>query len=187
MLTKRVLEGLLVVSVMLASTLLPGCGKTGKKNVTESQIAIGTFDSRAVKLACDHSKSFADRINAQRQAGLQNATPEQIQQWTIDQRQREFRQGFGTGDVSEYLDLIRDEIPRIAQKAGIKVIVSAWDIEYQDPQVQFVDVTDAFIQPFNPTQETLEVIQDVLNVSPYSERQIQQLEMRGDEGWPSKR
>jgi len=177
MTAKRTLTSVLVGSVMLAGSVLPGVGETAEKAEKTSPVVVGTFDSRAVKIAYDHAV-LAGRIQSieAAEAADANATPEQIKQRTIDRRKREFRQGFGTGDVSEYLDLIRDEIPKIAQKAGVDVIVSKWDIEYHGPNVTFVDVTEALIQPFKPTEERIKIIRDVMAKPPLTEKQIRELE-----------
>ena len=179
MTAKRTLTSVLVGSVMLAGSVLPGVGETAEKAEKTSPVVVGTFDSRAVKIAYDHAV-LAGRV-PDVEADDPNATPEQIKQRTIDRRKREFRQGFGTGDVSEYLDLIRDEIPKIAQKAGVDVIVSKWAIEYHDPNVILVDVTEALIQPFEPTEEDLEIIHDVMAAPAGSEKEIRELEESGKE------
>jgi hypothetical protein len=93
----------------------------------------------------------------------------------------EFRQGFGTGDVSEYLEQIRDDIPKIAQKMGVDVIVSKWDIEYHDPKARFVDVTEALIQPFKPTEERMKMIRGLMGKPPVSEKEIREREVSGKE------
>jgi len=175
--TKRIARGVLVLSVMLAGIALFGAGETEEKTEKASNVVVGTFDSRAVKLACGRA-IIEGRIDAVPEMADATATPEQIRQRTIERRKIEFRQGFGTGDVSEYLDLVRDEIPKIAQEAGVDVIVSKWDIEYHSPVVVFVDVTEVLIQPFNPTEETLEIIKEVRAVPPLSEKEIREREKR---------
>ena len=73
---------------------------------------------------------------------------------------------------------IRDDIPEIAKKAGVDVIVSKWDIEYHGPKVKFVDVTEALIQPFGPTEERIKIIRDVMAKPPLSEKEIREREKR---------
>jgi len=163
MTAKRILPGALVAGVMLAGSVLLGIGAKEEKTEKLSQVIIGTFDSRAVMLA------YGSASRAGRMPHIEVSKP------------IAFRQGFGKGDVSEYLDHIRDEIPKIAQKTGVDVIVSKWAIEYHDPNVILVDVTEALIQPFEPTEEDLEIIHDVMAAPVGSEKEIRELEESGKE------
>jgi hypothetical protein len=154
---------MVALSVMLVGSMLLGAGEKEQKTRKPSKVIIGTYDSRAVKLAYD-SATFAGLMPDLR-------VPKAI----------EFRQGFGTGDVSEYLDQIRDESPRISQNLGVDVIVSKWDIEYHDPNVAFVNVTEALIQPFKPTEERMKIIRALIRKPPISEKEIRQREAIGKE------
>jgi hypothetical protein len=182
MTAKRILIGVLVLGVMLWGSLPLGFGEKEEKTEKASQVIVGTFDSRAVMMAYSHA------VRAGRMPSIEaaetsdpNATPQQIKQRSIDRRRREFRQGFGMGDVSEYLDLIRDQIPKIAQKTGVDIIVSKWDIEYYDPKVKFLDVTEVLIQPFEPSKERLKIIQDVRKAPPASDKEIRKFFESGKE------
>ncbi len=163
MTAKRILTSVLILSVILAGSMLLGDEEKKEKTDKASQVIVGTFDSRAVKLAYD-TAAMAGRMPAVE-------VPKAI----------EFRQGFGKGDVSEYLDLIRDEIPKIAQKTGVDVIVSKWDIEYHDPNVKFVDATEALIQPFKPSEERIKIIRDAIAKPPATEKEIREFEKSGKE------
>ena len=76
------------------------------------------------------------------------------------------KQGFGTWSVDNILDNIKGKIPKIAKQADVDVIVSKWDIVYQRSGVEFVDVTDLMVQPFDPDESTLKTIQEVLKRAP---------------------
>ena len=69
-------------------------------------------------------------------------------------------QGFSTASVSEYLEHIKDKIPAIAKQAGVDVIVSKWDLAYQSPDAEFVDVTDLMVKPFNPSEKVLKMVEE---------------------------
>ena len=160
---KRILTGVLVLFVMTAGSVLFGVGEKEEKSEKTSQVIVGTFASRAVKLAYDTAAM----------AGMMPA---------LDvPKPMAFRQGFGKGDVSEYLDLIREEIPKIAKEAGVDLIVSKWDIEYHDPNVKLVDITEALIQPFKPTEERMKIIRDLKKNPPATEKEIRELEKSGRE------
>ena len=161
--TRITITGMLVLGVLAGSMLL-GAGAKEQKTEKSSKVIIGTFDSRAVTLA------YGSGVKA----GLVPHIPVS--------KPIAFRQGFGTGDVSEYLDQIRKEIPKIARKTGVDVIVSKWDIEYHDPKaVTLVDVTEELIQTFKPTKERMKIIRDVMAKPPASEKKIRALEASGRE------
>ena len=180
MTAKRILTGVLVLSVMLGWSLLIGVEETVKKTEKAQQVIVGTFDSRAVTLVFGDSpfRSKYERMNPETVAPPAKATPQEVERWKINRRKIEFRQGFGRGDVSEYLDFIKDQIPKIAQETGVDVIVSKWDIVYQNPKVKFVDVTEALIQPFKPTDERLKIIRDVMAVPAATEKEIREREKK---------
>ena len=165
MTTKRILIVVMLLSALLGASLLLGVGEKEKTTEMPSQVVIiGTFDSRAIALA------YGSAHRAGRMPFLQYPKP------------IEFRQGFGTGDVSEQLDQIRDQIPKIAQKTGVDVIVSKWDIEYHDPNaVTLVDVTELLIQLFGPTKEEIKIIHDVMAAPPVPEKEIREREASGRE------
>lgn len=168
MTAKRILTCLLIIIVVLTGRMLLGFGESAEKQPAQktqkpSPVIVGTFDSRAVMFA------YGSASRAGRMPHIEVSKP------------IEFRQGFGKGDVSEYLDYIRDEIPKIAKKAGVDVIVSKWAVEYHDPNAIFVDVTEALIQPFEPSKEALEMIKDLKKTPPGSEKQIRELEQSGKE------
>ena len=164
MTVQKILIGILVLSVLLGGSLLLGIGDKEEKTEKPSKVIIGTFDSRAIALA------YGSAHRAGRMPFLRYPKP------------IEFRQGFGTGDVSEQLDQIRDQIPNIAQKTGVDVIVSKWDIEYHDPNaVTLVDVIEALIQLFGPTKEEIKIIHDVMAAPPVPEKEIREREASGRE------
>jgi hypothetical protein len=61
------------------------------------------------------------------------------------------KQGFSTYSVYNILEIIKEQIPVVAAQANVYVIVSKWDIIYQLPGIEFIDVTEmaaySFCQP----------------------------------------
>ena len=177
---KKTLACVLVSSVVLTSPMLRGTANKTEKTGKASQVIVGTFDSRAVALAFGASPfhSTYQRMNPETVAPPANATPQEVEQWKISRRKVEFRQGFGRGDVSEYLDFIRDQMPKIAQETGVDVIVSKWEIVYNNPKVKFVDVTEALIQPFKPADANLKIIRDVMKTPAATGKEIRKREIK---------
>lgn len=71
------------------------------------------------------------------------------------------KQGFGTWPVDNILEEIEDAIPDIAERAGVGVIVSKWNVVYQKPGVELVDITDFMVEPFHPNEATMKVLAEI--------------------------
>jgi len=148
-----------------------GAGQSEEKTSGEN-LRVGTFDSRAVAIAHVRSAEFARHLKALRAkyekakaAGDEKRVKELEAQGPAGQ-EMVHKQGFGTWPVDNILDKIKGKIPKIAKQADVDVIVSKWDVVYQRPGVEFVDVTDLMVQPFDPDESTLKVIQEVLKRAP---------------------
>ena len=84
-------------------------------------------------------------------------------------------QGFGTASVKKYLDVVKDKLPAIAKEAHVDFIVSKWDVVYQDPAVEAVDVTEDIVKAFEPNAQTLKSIQDLIKHPPIAEEEIRKI------------
>jgi hypothetical protein len=140
----------------------------------KAKICVGTFDSRAVAVAHTRTESFGqavqklmDEYKKAEKAGDQQKMKELKAEGKAGQ-ERVHQQGFGTASVANILAEIKDQLPEIAKKAGVDVIVSKWDITYQSPSAEFVDVTDEIIKPFKPNEKTLKIIEDLRKRPPVS-------------------
>ena len=139
-------------------------------------VVVGTFDSRAVLFAYVGSDEFNDYLSAQkadvgrvleraRAAGDKalvvklDALGPTMQKWIHEQ-------GFGTAPVDHIIAKIEDELPGIAKQAGVDVIVSKWTLTYRSPTAKFVDVTDLLVAEFDPSEETLQGIREIVAQEP---------------------
>lgn len=128
---------------------------------------IGTFDSRCVALAYYRSEEFLAEVaelKAEYEAALQSGDTERADELGIlgpEQQQLGHNQVFSAGDIDEIIWLIWSELPAVAEEAGVDVIVSTWDIIYRDESMRFVDVTDLLVMFFDPSEETLGIIESM--------------------------
>jgi tetratricopeptide (TPR) repeat protein len=79
---------------------------------------------------------------------------------------RMHQQGFSTASVREIMEKISDALPEIAQKASVSVIVSKWEIAYYSPAVEFVDLTPQLVALFDPSEQTLKIVEDMKTIDP---------------------
>ena len=161
------LGGLLVLTLSAQGTT------TMHENPT---IVVGTFDSRGVLFAYVGSDEFNNYLSAQKAdvgralerakaAGDEefvaklDALGPAMQTWIHEQ-------GFGTAPVDHIIARIEDELPGIAKKAGVDVIVSKWTLTYRSPAAKFVDVTDLLVAEFDPNEEMLQGIREIVAREP---------------------
>jgi hypothetical protein len=57
---------------------------------------------------------------------------------------------FGTGSGASILRKIESRLPALANSAGVDIIVSKWELTWNDPDASFVDLTDSIAQLFIP-------------------------------------
>jgi hypothetical protein len=133
---------------------------------------LGVFDSRAVAVAYTHSK-YCQELLAPLREEFEKAKKEgnkdkekELEAKGQAHQEELHRQGFGTASVANLLAHIQDQIPGIAEKAGVDWIVSRWDLVWERKGVETVDVTEALIQPFQPTESVLNMVRDLMKKAP---------------------
>ena len=128
------------------------------------KLRVGTFDSRAVAVAYAGSEGFGRTIQRLREE-LKEAKgvgdeekAKKLEKEGEALQERLHQQGFSTASVANLLAQIKDQIPGIAREAGVDVIVSKWDIAYQSPSAELVDITELLIKPFHPNEKAMKSI-----------------------------
>jgi hypothetical protein len=128
-------------------------------------VRIGTYDSRAIAIAYARSTHLA-AVHAdlqQRRAEAEERGDEALVR-EIEARggalQLRLRlQGFSTAPVDDLLDAVRDRLPEAAREAGVAAILRS--VDFHEPSVEIVDVTDALVRLFDPDAAVLSVIAEV--------------------------
>lgn len=147
----------------------------------KTKVRIGTFDSRAVAIAYAHSDWNSERLKS-KMAEMEKAKAagdtkkiEELEAWGQAQQDKLHKQGFGTASVCDLLEHIKDDIPKIAKEKGVDVIVSKWDIVYQNPEIEMIDITDEIVKPFNPNEKALKSIRAIQNHPPVSQEVLENM------------
>lgn len=154
----------------------------GSKAGDEESTRIGVFDSRAVAVAYAHSDFMKEKykeLKKQQQKANENGNSEKAKEIRKrgEQIQKKLhKQGFGTASVSNLLKPVKDKIPEIAEKAGVDVIVSKWDIEYKSSSAEIVDITEKIVKPFNPSKRVLKIISGLSDNQPVSEETLEKMD-----------
>ncbi len=156
-----------------------------QENTSGSKLRVGTFDSRALVMAYYSSEAFNrdnERLKAEYEKAKAAGNEKRVKEmeaaasnptlggegWPPHPAQQELihKQGFSTWPVDNLLEKIKGKIPEIAKQANVDIIVCKWDIVYQRSGVEFVNVTDLMVKPFNPDEETLKGVKEIQEQDP---------------------
>lgn len=173
---KKIMLSLVCVVACLAVWAL-----AAENQPEKTKVRIGIFDSRAVAIAYAHSDWNKNRLKA-RMPEMEKAKAagdtkkiEELEAWGQAQQDKLHKQGFGTASVCDLLEHIKDDIPKIAKENGVDVIVNKWDIVYQNPAIEMIDITSEIVKPFNPNEKTLKSIRAIQNHPPVSEEVLEKI------------
>ena len=103
------------------------------------KLKIGTYDSRIIIIAYSRSDTFNvrfSRLQKESEALLTGNDSTKKAEAACRMITYQFllhQQAFCTGSVSAVMDMVKDKLPQVAKEAGVSVIVSKWELIYQDP------------------------------------------------------
>ena len=136
------------------------------------ELRVGVFDSRAVALAYAKSDMFEKWLDdlmsasANAQAAGDSVRLRELEGEAQAEHALRSKQVFGTFPAYDVLDKIKKEIPRIAQEAGVEVLVSKWDIVYQIEGAEYIDVTEPLVDLFGLNEKDKQKALDIDDVEP---------------------
>jgi hypothetical protein len=163
---KRIVILVLVVVVTVVTGRVAGVSKSVKAK--PPAISVGVFDSRAVACAWIRSKANAQRIK-QIQAEYKKAEAkgdQKLMEQIVEEQRIGHKQVFGNEPIDDVLEKIKDKLPKIASDAGVDILVSKWEIAYQNKSAKFVDVTWEMVNLCEPDEATVKVIKGLLELKP---------------------
>jgi len=165
---------------LLAFTLEPAAQEPGDAPAS-AKVRLGTFDSRALAVAWAasdaHDRELED-VREEHEAAKARGDAARVA--AIDARMRAHqdelhKQGFGVWPVDDILEHVEPDLPRIAADARADVIVCKWDVVYRAPDVELIDVTRAMVAPFDPSERTLRMIEDLMARDPVPLEELEKL------------
>ena len=178
---KGITVWLVCVVLGLAGYVLFAADEPPKTN-GRKKVVVGTFDSRAVAVAYAHSDLFKQHL-LQKKKALADAEAAgdkrkaaELRLWPEKQQERLHKQGFGKADVTCLLQRIEGDIAQIAENTGVDIIVSKWDVVYQRPDAETLDITDEIVKPFKPNKGALDIIRDLANHPPLAEEVLEKID-----------
>jgi hypothetical protein len=179
---KSTMKKTMVISLAAAGMFAVVClvsvlnGAQEKKQV--KALRVGIYDSRAIAVAAISSewwnKQVQEKMKEMEKAKAAGDTQKvkELQEWGSKGQESAHLMGFGTAPVQKLLEPIKDQLPKVAEQAGVDIIVSKWQVDYQAKDAEFVDVTDAIVALYNPNERTLNSVRGMKDVKPISEEEI---------------
>jgi hypothetical protein len=160
-----------IVAALLAGVIALGMwigeADAGARQAT---LRVGSFDTRGVALAYGRSDGFMAWVNDLRKE-LEEAKEKgddvrakELESLGPEIQEKLHQQVFGGAPIDDILIKIESELPAIARKAGVHVIVQ--DVLYRSPEVEVVDITREMAAPFHPDEKTLEIMEQLLKQPP---------------------
>lgn len=74
------------------------------------------------------------------------------------------KQVFSGAPIDDILALIKNDLPKVAKAANVKLIASA--VLHSGSDVKLVDITMEMCAPFEPDEETRKMIKDIIAETP---------------------
>ena len=135
-------------------------------------VRIGTYDSRAVVFAYTRSAFFAkhqELFAKQSDSAAKAKDTARIRELSIRAMSYQHllhQMVFGTGTTSAIMDLVKDQLPDLAKKEGVSMILSKFEVPFQDPSVETVDLTRAVMKLFKAGEQIDAMAGEIIKSDP---------------------
>lgn len=155
---------------ILSAAVLVSAQPAGDSAAATAKVRIGTYDSRAIAVAYAGSthNPVGEKMKEHEQAKAAGdaAKVKELEDWgKTFQRQLHF-QGFGRVPVGDLLAPVKEGVAKVAEQQQLSAIVMACD--FVADGVEQVDVTDALVALYAPSERTLDNVKKVREVEPVS-------------------
>ena len=154
---KKEIKGFLLfcVTVLISSSMFQ-VKSFAQDNPT--RMKIGVYDSRVVVFAWSRSNYFREHMDKIRQHGdsvMKTNDTLKIKEVSIQAMSYQHllhQMVFSNGSAAGIMELVKDKLPDVAKQSGVKIVLSKYELSYQDPSVEIVDITPQVCQLFKPTE-----------------------------------
>lgn len=154
-----------------------GCATTTAQAQT-NKFRVGVYDSRVIAVAYGNSTEFKEAmkpIEADYQKAKGARGEKRVKEIDASMKLKQRRaheQGFSTGSVIPIMEKVKEQLPQIAQQAGVQIIVSKWELNHQSAAVEIVDVTDKLVALFHVSERGLKWCKELQQKPPLPIEQI---------------
>lgn len=160
---------------LLLTFIITGLLLLTSESSAQNKLRVGIYDSRAIAVACMNSSMYKNpmyeltpKMKAAKEAN-DTKTISDIEREGLLRQAISHEQGFGTGSVMQYSELIKKGLAEIAKAEKLDVIVSKYELAFTGSQVVLVDITDKAVNFFNPTARVKSIVEEMKKTQPIKE------------------
>ena len=167
-----------LIAMVIAGPLMLAIAAEPAKEADKSKVRVGVFDSRAVACAWYRSKAHMKQISemkTEHEKAKANGNTKRVAELEKEgsgSQEAAHRQVFSNEPIDDVLKRIEKNLPKIAESAGADILVSKWEIAYQDKSVKYVDVTWEMVNLFDPDEDAVKTIKEVIESEPVPTDQL---------------
>jgi hypothetical protein len=135
-------------------------------------LRIGTYDSRIIVMAYSRSELFARHqelfIKQSDSAQKVNDTAKmkELSIQAMSNQHLLHLMVFGSGSASAIVNLIKEQLPDVAEKANVDIIISKFELSWTDPKVEIIDVTNDLVKLFKPKENIDKMCNEIAKTDP---------------------
>ncbi len=155
---KKSIKGLMLIciTVLISASVFQATDSFAQNS--PNRMKIGVYDSRVVVFAWSRSNYFKEHFEKIRQHSdsvIKTNDTLKIKEVSIQAMSYQHllhQMVFSNGSAAGIMELVKDKLPDVAKEAGVKIVLSKYELSYQDPSVEIVDLTPQVCQLFKPTE-----------------------------------
>jgi hypothetical protein len=155
---KKSFKGFLLIcaTVLISTSLFQA--NSGFAQGNTNRMKIGVYDSRVVVFAWSRSNYFKEQMGKLRQhsdSAMKTNDTLKIKEVSIQAMSYQHllhQMVFSNGSAASIMELVKEKLPEVAKQAGVSMVVSKYELNYQDPSIEIVDLTMQVSQLFNPSE-----------------------------------
>ena len=162
----KVLSSFIAVVALLAVIASPAAA--------QPTVRVGVFASRAIAIAYAQSPAFGPELQQlraqfdQAKADKNDKLVAELEAKGQTQQTLLHLQGFSIGSVTEILAKFKDAVATVAREAKVSAVVSQYELVYQGPGIETVDVTEALVRKINDSPRVLSMLGELKKNKPLS-------------------
>lgn len=170
----HVLTVMLLMATVLCTGSVSGPVTAQSKNPA---LKIGTYDSRVVVMTYARSDLFRTKMqemSKKSEALLESKDTVRMKEGALNMISFSFNMEkcvFTSASATPIINLVKDQFPEIAKKAGVSMIVSKWDLNYSNPEIEIIDLTPQISALFDPSGTISKSAMEYGKQSPASEEE----------------
>ncbi|MEI7492139.1 MAG: hypothetical protein WCK92_12125 [Bacteroidota bacterium] len=165
---KTIFSAVIAVTLLIF-TMISTPALAQKKSTT---IKIGTYDSRVIVFAwsrTDALKQYMMKIGQKTDSATKAHDSARIKELGVEGMSYQHllhQMVFSTGSVASVMTVIKDKLPELAKKEGVSIIVSKYELNYNDPSFEIVDLTKQVAALFQPKENIDKMAGEIAGQAP---------------------